>query len=56
MKADEKEEEENFEQDTTIPQIYPFVWLHTTAYHTIHAGGHDCVIPKSPSPPPDAVQ
>lgn len=37
VKADEKVEEENFQQDTTLPQIYPCVCLHTTAYHKIHA-------------------
>lgn len=39
VEADEKEEE-NFQQDTTIRQIYSFVCLHTAAYHEIH--------PKSP--------
>ncbi len=37
VKADEKVEEENFQQDTTLPQIYPCVCLRTTAYHKIHA-------------------
>lgn len=37
VKADEKVEEENFQQNTALPQIYPCVCLHTTAYHKINA-------------------
>lgn len=44
VKADEKVEEENFQQNTLLPQIYPRVCLHTTAYHGIRASG-----PQQPS-------
>ena len=36
-KADEKVEEENFQPDTTLPQIYPSVCLHNAAYRQINA-------------------
>lgn len=37
VKGDECAEEENFQQDKKLPQIYPRVCLHTTTYQTIHA-------------------
>lgn len=38
-KADEKVEEENFQQNTALPQIYPWACLHTIAYRKINALG-----------------
>lgn len=49
VKGDEYAEEENFQQDKKLPQIYPRVCLHTTAYQKIHAKKPASIILKSRS-------
>lgn len=57
VKADEKVEEENFQQDTTLPlDLCPCLSAHHSLSQRFMQSGHNTVILKSPSPLTDAMK